>query len=78
MAVTNPELLHSLGMRIRYLRRERNMSILDLSLEADVNRNYISDLERGKRNPTIEVLFKISNALNITLSNLLSGIDISL
>ncbi len=78
MPTNNPELLRTLGMRIRYLRRERNMSILDLSLEANVNANYISDLERGKRNPTIEVLFRISNALNITLSNLLSGIDISL
>ena len=40
-----------LGMRIRYLRKKLGMSQLDLSLEADVNKNYISDLERGQRNP---------------------------
>ena len=42
--------LTQLGMRIRYLRKQLGMSQLDLALEADVNKNYISDLERGMRN----------------------------
>ena len=35
-----------LGMRIRYLRKAKHMSQLDLSLEAGVNKNYISDFEK--------------------------------
>ena len=64
-----------LGMRIRYLRKERKMSQLDLSLESDINKNYISDLEKGRRNPSLLVLGKIAYALNIDLSTLLKGIQ---
>lgn len=68
-------ILIQLGMRIRYLRKQKKMSQLDLSLESDVNRNYISDLEKGRRNPTILVLNKIAIALNTDLSNLFKGIQ---
>ena len=68
-------ILTQLGMRIRYLRKQAKMSQLDLSLESGVNRNYISDLEKGRRNPTISVLNKIALALNIDLSILFKGIQ---
>ena len=66
---------HQLGMRIRYLRKNKKMSQLDLSLEAGLNKNYISDLEKGRRNPTILVLNKIAVALNIDLATLFKGIQ---
>ena len=68
-------ILIQLGMRIRYLRKQLNISQLDLSVESDVNRNYISDLEKGRRNPTILILNKIAIALNTDLSNLFKGIQ---
>ena len=64
-----------LGMRIRYLRKQKRMSQLDLALESGINRNYLSDLEKGRRNPTVLVLNKIAIALNIDLSNLFKGIQ---
>ena len=64
-----------LGMRIAYLRKQSGMSQLDLALEADINRNYLSDLERGTRNPTLLVLNKIAKALKVNLSTLLLGIE---
>ena len=63
-----------LGYRIRYLRQEKKMSIEDLSLEAGINRNYLGDLERGTRNPTLVILNKIAKALEIDLSTLFEGI----
>ncbi len=63
-----------LGARIRYLRQQKNMTIEDLALEADINRNYLCDLERGTRNPTVNVLNKIATALGIALSELFEGI----
>ena len=63
-----------LGMRIKYLRSLNKWSQEDLALEAGVNKNYISDLERGNRNPTIKVLDKIANSLGITLEELFKGI----
>ena len=67
--------LTQLGMRIRYLRKQKGMSQLDLALEADINKNYISDLERGSRNPSILVLEKIAKALGVSLEILFQGIQ---
>lgn len=64
-----------LGMRIRFLRKQRNLSIEDLSLEAGVNRNYLSDLERGMRNPSLKVLSRIAKALKISISELTKAIE---
>lgn len=68
-------ILIQLGKRIRFLRKSRNWSQLDLALESGVNRNYISDLEKGRRNPTILILEKIAIALNIDLATLFKGIQ---
>ena len=63
-----------LGYRIRYLRQNKGLSIEALALEAEINRNYLGDLERGMRNPTVMVLNKIAKALEIDLSTLFEGI----
>lgn len=64
-----------LGMRIRYLRKSKHLSIEDLALEASINKNYLSDLERGRRNPTVNVIEKIALALDTNLENLFKGIS---
>lgn len=64
-----------LGKRIIYLRKKRKMSQLQLSVESEINKNYISDLERGKRNPSLMILNRIAIALNIDMSELLKGIQ---
>ena len=63
-----------LGARIRYLRQQKNQSIEDLALDAEINRNYLGDLERGTRNPTLLILNKIAKALEVDLATLLEGI----
>ena len=51
------------------------MSQEDLALEAGVNKNYLSDLERGERNPTVVIVEKIASALEVDLSTLFKGIQ---
>ena len=64
-----------LGKRIAYLRKQRKMSQFDLSLESSVNKNYICDLEKGRRNPTLMILNRIAIALEIDLATLFKGIQ---
>ncbi len=64
-----------LGMRIRYLRKQKGMSQEDLALESEINKNYLSDLERGVRNPTLQIIEKIATALGVDLSTLFKGIQ---
>lgn len=64
-----------LGMRIRYLRKQIGWSQEDLALEANINKNYICDLENGRRNPSLDILERIAAAFNVSLSELFRGIE---
>lgn len=44
----------------------------DLALSADIERAYVGHLERGAKNPTIETLEKLANALGCHISALFS------
>jgi transcriptional regulator with XRE-family HTH domain len=48
-----------------------------LAERAGLHRNYISDIERGDRNPSVENIYKLSKALDINVSTLFSnyGVD---
>ena len=64
-----------LGMRIRFLRQKRRWSQEDLALNANINKNYICDLENWRRNPSLEILERIAIAFNITLEELFKGVE---
>ena len=64
------------GARLRQLRKAKNWSLLELSMRSDINHNYLSDLENGRRNPTLMVLQRLTNAFDITLSSLFLGIEL--
>ena len=64
-----------LGMRIRFLRQQRRWSQEDLAFNANINKNYISDLENGRRNPSLDILERIAVAFNISLAELFKGVE---
>ncbi len=64
-----------LGMRIRFLRQQHRWSQEDLALNANINKNYISDLENGRRNPSLDILERIAVAFNISLAELFKGVE---
>lgn len=51
------------GQKVKILREEKSMSIEHLANISDVDRNYISDIEKGKRNVSITIMEKIITAL---------------
>ena len=50
------------------------MSSLDLAVASSVNKNYLNDLENGRRNPTLKILRRIAIALEIDIAELFIGI----
>ena len=64
----------SFGSRLRFLRKEHNISQEKLAELSGLHRPYISSLEQGFRNPTIATLYSIANALNIDISYLVMDI----
>lgn len=63
-----------LGLRIGTLREKRGLSQRKFSLMIGINRSYLSDLERGQRNPSFNTLWKIAQGLDVTLESLFKDI----
>lgn len=60
-----------LGANVRRYRKLADMSQEELSLQADMKRSYVSDLERGTRNPSVRALGRLATALKVEPSQLL-------
>ena len=58
------------GLVLRDLRKERGLSQEALALEAGIQRNYVSLIERGINQPTITIIFKLAAALEIKPSHI--------
>lgn len=63
------------GQVLRELREENKTSQEKLAELADLDRTYISLLERGLRQPTLTTLFKLSMALGIKPSELVEKVQ---
>jgi transcriptional regulator with XRE-family HTH domain len=58
------------GQVLREQRLSRDLSQEELALAADVDRTFVSQMERGIRQPTITTLIKLAGALGIQPSTL--------
>jgi transcriptional regulator with XRE-family HTH domain len=57
-----------LGEELRKARERANLTQEDLSFAAKIDRTYVSQLEHNKKSPTVDVLFRICDALGVTAS----------
>lgn len=69
---TLEDFLVTIGLRIQELRRRKGWSQSDLASASDLDRTYVSGVERGKQNPSIGVLMKLAEALESPIDSLLS------
>jgi transcriptional regulator with XRE-family HTH domain len=60
-----------LGKNVRRLREEKGWSQEAFADEAGIHRTYVSDIERGARNPTIAVVEKLAKPLGVPAGKLL-------
>lgn len=66
----NTKILEKFGKTLKRKRREANYSQEEFAEKLGIHRTYMSFLERGQRNPSLIMLFKISRALKIKLPEL--------
>jgi transcriptional regulator with XRE-family HTH domain len=64
------EQIKQTGLRIRYLRQLRGMTIEDLAEVADIHPVYLGAVERGVRNPSLRNLVKIAEGLETDLRDI--------
>ena len=64
------EVALAVGLAVRRARYQRGCSQEELAELADLDRTYISGLERGLRNPALSTLRRLADALDLSLSRL--------
>jgi transcriptional regulator with XRE-family HTH domain len=65
------DVLALLGRNVRAWRKERGMSQEQLALDAGMKRSYVSELERGLRNPSVRALGRLAITLGVEPAELL-------
>ncbi|MFD3800346.1 UNVERIFIED_CONTAM: helix-turn-helix transcriptional regulator [Kocuria sp. CPCC 205295] len=73
--MTNPAHRIAFGDRLRDLRRERGWESQEaFAHHVGLDRTYISGLERGRRNPTLDVIVKLAQGLDVKPRDLLATV----
>lgn len=70
---SNSNIKERFGKAIRRRRRELDLSQEELAEKAELHRTYISSIERGERNVSIENIEKLAKALDISISALFAN-----
>ena len=72
MAMGYDEMLQAIAANTKEFREGKGLSQEALALEADVDRTYVSQIERCIANPSLRVLFQIATILDVSVADLLA------
>jgi len=70
MAISRP--FRILKENVRLIRKQKGLSQIQLALLCDLDRTYISQIENGSANPSLDSLRRLANALDVNLYELLN------
>lgn len=59
--------LENIGLNVRKYRKIAKLSQIELAVEVGIDRAYLSEIENGRTNPSINVLYAIADALKIEI-----------
>ncbi|MDR1552279.1 MAG: helix-turn-helix domain-containing protein [Prevotellaceae bacterium] len=65
-------ILIKIGLKIRELRKEKNLSITELSDKLEIEYNNLIRIEKGRTNFTVSTLLKICKALDVKLVDIVN------
>lgn len=69
----NQDINHRISNNLKEIRRERNLSLENLAQISGVSKSMLAQIENQKSNPTVNTLWKIALALNISFTSLIEG-----
>ncbi len=62
--------LKDIGARIKKFRKLKNIPQIDLAVAVGINRAYLSEIENGRTNPSINILYAIADTLQVDICDL--------
>lgn len=69
------KLQRKFGLILKKIRKEKGFSQESLANNADIDRTYVSDIEKGERNISLKIIEKLCNTLQISLSEFFNQIE---
>lgn len=69
---TLEEVKTDIAVNLKNIRKSQNIAQEKLALEAGVDRTFVSKIERGIGNPSLEVLLRLANRLGVSVADLLA------
>ena len=64
-----------LGQRIRELRKQKKETLKELSKGTQLSVSYLSDIERGRTNPSLHTLETLANHFGVTVTDMITGVE---
>lgn len=65
-----PQLRRCLGQKVKYLRRQANLTQAELAERTNLSVNYVSEIETGIASPTLKTLLKLAQELGVEIKEL--------
>jgi len=65
-----------IGDRIKELRARKNVTQEQLAEKVEINTKYLSSIERGKENPTLDIFIRIAKALDVDIGDVFNQLEI--
>ena len=65
----------TIGQRIREIRRRRDKTLKEVAEASGLSLTYLSDVERGRTQPSLKTLQRLAEGLEVTTTDLMSGVD---
>jgi len=75
---SNDTLEKAFGKVLRLIRMERGLSQEDLGFRSGYHRTYISQLERGQKNPSLRTIFHLAEVLEVDADEMIQRVGSSI
>lgn len=76
LGLAHADLSHAFGLVLRERREAAKLSQEELAHRAGLTRNYVGLLERGRRNPTLNSMASLAEAMKVSLQALIADLDV--
>ncbi len=70
MGAIQMDIKQLIGARLKAIRTSKDMTQEELAEKVDINPKYLSSIERGKENPTLNTFIRLSNELSVDLGTI--------
>ncbi len=76
MAERNENIAKQFGANLKKIRKEKNLTQVDVAFEADLEPSYMTRLENGRSEPSLSTVLILAKALDVEVNALLEGIEL--